>query len=81
MIFSRSKTPDSQLFKIQRSIATSEKYEQFLIYNRDESVTKRGDIGQNLREIMGDRLKIYAYCRIKKDGELCIGQVIEDQDW
>ena len=70
------------IFKIQRSIATSESSgEQVLIYDKYRQYEGQFPITPELTKLMGNNLKIYVEGKVQADGQLRIIRKTKDKEW
>lgn len=66
--------------KIQISLATGHPVQQCLIYNQDCSVMMEGNLPEDIKKLMGDRVKAFARASIKGH-RLIVKSLIKDQGW
>jgi len=68
------------LVKIQKSIVTTHKRPQVLVYNKDKSVMWEGDLTKEVEALMKNETK--AYFEAKLEGtKVVIGSRVSEQCW
>lgn len=71
---------EAGIFKIQRSLFPPDA--DCLVYNEDRSVQGQFPVTKEMRDFMGDDMKVYVRgVWRKKDGKLEIDERLEDQNW
>ena len=66
------------IIKVQRPFAGD--MSRVLVYNQDKSIFAHLPYGEDVKRLIGDKLKIYCECDFE-NGVLGINKVIEDQPW
>ena len=71
------------IVKLQWPISTNMEIPEVLVYNEDESIFQGFPISQELKEMFGNKLKIYRMAQIRRDGvlEVFADPVLEEQEW
>lgn len=69
------------IFKLQQSIQTSDGIRKMLIYNEDKSIYYEAPITDEIRELMGDNLKIFVKGRLQKSGNIRIDRALKQDDF
>lgn len=67
----------TQIYKFQRPIIG----DTALVYNKDRSEQGQIRMTNDLEFLFGERFKIYVVGRLRKDGNIEIDRVVQDQDW
>lgn len=69
-----------QIFKLQRSLYTTEPVPQLLVYNRDHSVDMQLNLTDETLTLFGDRYKIFVRGYVY-EGKLHVDEVVGDCSW
>lgn len=71
------------IFKIQRSLFSSDGVIQLLIYNKDRSIQGEFELEQNapILDMLKDRPRIFVEGALSRDGQLHISHEVEDPGW
>lgn len=71
---------DTMIVKIQRPLDSSQEKPPALVYNKNRTYTTFAEFSDELRELMGERLKVY--CEAEIDGEhLALLGEVEGESW
>jgi hypothetical protein len=69
------------IVKVQRSVVTNDPTgPQVLVYNEDRSVEYQEPLTDAVADLMGERVKMYLYARVR-DGVIILGYAAPEQDW
>lgn len=71
------------IFKIQRSLFSSDGVTRLLIYNKDRSIRGEFELEQNapILDMLKDRPKIFVEGVLGRDRQLHISHEVEDPGW
>lgn len=72
---------ETQIFKVQRPICSSENDTPILIYNKDRSIYHQMPISQEMAKFIGTSYKIYVKGYINSEGILQIVEKVGNQPW
>lgn len=69
------------IFKLQRSILTTAKKQQLIVYNKDRSIFFQGPLGKTIGEFMDKDFKMFVHGDIDENGMLRIAKEARWQEW
>lgn len=69
-----------QIFKLQRSLYTTEPLPQLMLYNRDRTVVAQVDLLPDVLTLFGDKHKIFVRGYVY-EGKLHVDEVVGDCSW
>lgn len=70
-----------QIFKLQRSVASTDNVAKVLIYNASRSIFQEIELTEEMVALFDGDLKIYVVGSINKEGILTIHERIGEQLW
>lgn len=69
------------IVKVQLSITSSFVQRQVIIYNEDRSLHYQGSAGQEIVNLMGDKLKAFFHASLNEKGMISLDGIADPEDW
>ena len=68
----------TQVYKFQRPVAGCG---DVLVYNKNRTEQGNLQLSEPLKMMFGENFRIYVAGRLRKDGNIEIDRIVEDQEW